>query len=281
MATNRGATDGLALIGNHAPFHLSGYDTELQRHSEILRQACDVQARDNVLDIGCGTGQTTRQAARTSRAGSALGLDVSAPAITRARELAQAEGLTNVTFSQADAQVHRLPPEQFDLAFSRFGTMFFDDPIAAFANIGPALRPGGHLVMMVWQAPELNEWDGAIRQALEGAAPSVTEVASGSDAFSLADPSAVKEILAEAGFAGVTFTDVDEPVYYGVDVAAALDWVRRFRYTTEVLDRVDSAAATAAIERLRETLAAHLHDDGVWLNSRAWLVSALRRHGAV
>ncbi|MEN3308712.1 MAG: hypothetical protein V7603_4914, partial [Micromonosporaceae bacterium] len=71
----------------------SGYDAELRRHNEVLRRACGIQYRDHVLDIGCGTGQTTRQAARAARAGSALGVDVSAPAIRRARELARAEGL--------------------------------------------------------------------------------------------------------------------------------------------------------------------------------------------
>src|SRR6266516_5307275 len=82
----------------------SGYDAELRRHNEVLRRAFGVQLHDRVLDIGCGTGQTTRQAARTARAGSALGVDISAPAIERARELARAEGLRNVTFEHANAQ---------------------------------------------------------------------------------------------------------------------------------------------------------------------------------
>jgi cyclopropane fatty-acyl-phospholipid synthase-like methyltransferase len=85
----------------------SGYDAELRRHHEVLRRAVGVQLHDHVLDIGCGTGQTTRQAARTAHAGSALGVDISAPAIGRARELARAEGLGNVTFEHADAQFER------------------------------------------------------------------------------------------------------------------------------------------------------------------------------
>ena len=145
-----------------------GYDAELRRHNEVLRVACGIQFRDHVLDIGCGAGQTTRQAARTARAGSALGVDVSAPAIERARELARAEELPNVAFERGDAQVYRFPQQRFDLAISRFGTMFFDDPAAAFANIKGALRPAGRLVMMVWQVGERNEWDVAIRQSLGG-----------------------------------------------------------------------------------------------------------------
>jgi ubiquinone/menaquinone biosynthesis C-methylase UbiE len=142
------------------------YDAELQMHDEVLRRACGVQPHERVLDIGCGLGQTTCDAARLARAGGALGVDISEPAIERARELARAQGVPNVTFERADAQVHRFPRERFDLAISRFGTMFFQDPVAAFANVGRALRPAGRLVMMVWQADERNEWDVAIRQSL-------------------------------------------------------------------------------------------------------------------
>jgi SAM-dependent methyltransferase len=253
-----------------------GYDAELRRHNEALRRACRIQFRDHVLDIGCGAGQTTRQAASAAQAGSALGVDVSAPAIERARALTRAEGLRNVTFERADAQDHRFPAERFDLAISRFGTMFFDDPVAAFANIRRALRPAGRLVMMVWQAHERNEWDVAMDQSLEAAAGPLARPSGGPDAFSLANPPAVTEILAAAGFAGVTFTDVREPVYYGPDVASALDWVRGFTSTSEALKRLDPAAADRALGRLREALGAHLGDDGVWFNSRAWIVTAQR-----
>jgi hypothetical protein len=87
----------------------------------------------------------------------------------------------------------------------------------------------------------------------------------------------VTEILRAAGFTGVAFTDVHEPVYYGPDVAAALDWVRGFTCTSEALKRLDPAAAAGAVERLRGALDAHLRDDGVWFDSRAWLVTARRR----
>jgi SAM-dependent methyltransferase len=254
----------------------SGYDAELRRHNEVLRRACGVQLQDHVLDVGCGTGQTTRQAAHTARAGRALGVDISPAAIERARELARAEGLDNVAFEHADVEVHRFPHDRFDLAISRFGTMFFDDPVAAFANIGRALRPAGRLVMIVWQSHERNEWDVAIRQSLAG--PEEPAGASaGPDPFSLADPPAVERILGAAGFADTAFTDVQEPVYYGPDVAAALDWVRGFTSTSETLKRLDPDAAARAVGRLRETLSAHLSDDGVWFNSRAWLVTARRQ----
>jgi SAM-dependent methyltransferase len=247
------------------------YDAELRRHNEVLRRAWRVQPGERVLDIGCGSGQTTCEVARIARVGSALGVDISASAIERARELARAQGVRNVTFERADAQVCRFPQERFDLAISRFGTMFFDDPVAAFANVGRALRPAGRLVMMIWQARERNEWQVAIRQSLAGPGGSA-----GPDPFSLADPPAVTGILEAAGFADVTFTDVHEPVYYGPDVAAALDWVRGFACTSDMLSRLDPAAAARALGRLRETLTAHMSGDGVWFGSRAWTVTARR-----
>jgi SAM-dependent methyltransferase len=248
------------------------YDAELRRHNEVLREACGVQSRDHVLDIGCGAGQTTREAARAAHSGGALGVDISAPAIERARELARAEDLGNITFECASAEVHRFPQERFDLAISRFGTMFFDDPALAFANISRAVRPAGRLVMMVWQAHDRNEWEVTIRHSLGATVPSGLP-----DPFSLADPSTVTEILEGAEFTDVSFTDVSEPVYYGPDVDAAMAWVQGFACTGEVLKRLDPAAAERALGRLRAALVTHLSDGGVWFNSRAWVVTARRR----
>jgi SAM-dependent methyltransferase len=206
-------------------------------------------------------------------AGSALGVDISGAFIERARELAEAQGVRNVSFEQADAEVHRFPRERFDLVISRFGTMFFADPVAAFGNIGRALRPDGRLVMMVWQAHDRNEWDVAIRRCLEGSAA----VASGGpDPFSLADPPAVTGILEDAGFGDVTFTDVREPMYFGPDVATALDWIRGFACTREVLDRLDPDDAARVLGRLRVILAEHNGGRGVRFGSRAWIVTARR-----
>ncbi len=131
--------------------------------------------------------------------------------------------------------------------------------------------------MMVWQTHERNEWDVAIRQSLAGPTGAAVIACGGPDPFSLADPPAVETILAAAGFAGVSFADVREPVYYGPDVAAALDWVRGFACTSEALKRLDPAAAARAVGRLRAALAAHMSDEGVWFDSRAWIVTARRR----
>ncbi|GAA3241403.1 class I SAM-dependent methyltransferase [Dactylosporangium siamense] len=246
------------------------FDSELIRLHVKLRDAWDIRPGERVLDVGCGAGQTTREAARAAHPGRVLGVDVSAAAVERAR----ADGLDNVTFEEADAQVHDFAPGSFDVAISRFGTMFFADPVAAFANIGRALRPGGRLVMLVWQARDRNEWAVTIREALAvTGGPAAT---GGPDAFSLADPSTVDGVLRAAGFADVQLADVDEPVYYGPDEAAALAWVRGFSTTAAALKHADPAAATLAVTRLRDAFAARVSDQGVWVGSRAWLVTARR-----
>lgn len=144
------------------------YDSELRRHNGHFRGAADVRHGDHVLDIGCGAGLTTRQAAHAAVAGSAVGVDVSAPMLEHARRLAHAEGLRNVIFEQGDAQSHRLPTGHFDVCLSRFGTMFFTEPVAAFTNIAAAMRPGARLVLLVWQDADRNEWFTAVRAALTG-----------------------------------------------------------------------------------------------------------------
>jgi SAM-dependent methyltransferase len=244
------------------------YDAELVRYAAALRGAWGLAAGDRVVDIGCGTGATTREAARAVGPGRALGVDVAERAIGRARALAHDEGVGNVDFELADAQTHPFPPGAFDVAISRFGTMFFADPAAAFANIGRSLRPGGRLVMLVWQARDRNEWAAAIRAALDD------PPAAGPDAFSLADPALVREILQAAEFTDVTLADVTEPVHYGPTADAALAWIRGFATTAAVLQGLPPAAAERAVARLRAACAQRLRPDGVWFDARAWLVTA-------
>ncbi|MGH8952779.1 MAG: class I SAM-dependent methyltransferase [Acidimicrobiia bacterium] len=250
------------------------YDAELRLHYERLRQAFEIGETDRVLDIGCGAGQTTRDAARSARAGSAHGVDTSALMIQRARHLSRVQGIVNVTYQHADAETCQFPMEPFDIAISRFGTMFFANPVAAFANIGRALKPSASLVMMVWQAHEQNEWSTSIEHALVGATPPPRATPGH---FSLADPNSVNRILGSAGFSEADFKEVHEPVFYGQDVAAALDFVTGFQDTKEMLQRLEPASAEAATERLRQTLAAHQANDGVWLDSRSWIITAQRQ----
>lgn len=245
------------------------YDAELSRYNVRLRTAADVRTTDRVLDIGCGTGQTTRDAASSATSGSALGVDLSGSMVDRARQLS--EGVRNVSFEQADAQAHPFPPEGFTLGLSRFGTMFFPDPVAAFTNIGRALRPGARLVQLVWQANDRQEWSSAIRQALAGGG-----MAPGHGAFSLADPAVTTGILTAAGFTAVEITEVCEPVYYGPDAAGARDALFDLRMVQDLVADLDAAATARALDRLLAMLDAHDTGEGVWFDSGAWLVTARR-----
>ena len=262
--------------GAHRTRHAAVFDAEDRPHNERFRAATAVTARDRVLDIGCGTGQSTRDAARAATAGSALGIDLSAQMLEHARRVSRQEGLTNVGFEQADAQVHRFPAGGFDIAISRFGSMFFDDPVAAFGNIGHALRPGGRLVLLVWQAQERNAWSTKIREAIAGGMDVPPPPATGPTPFSLADPAVAGGILAAAGFTEVSLTDVDEPVYYGPDAAVALEVVSGLRSTRDLLAGMDARQAEDALDRLRATLAEHQTSAGVFFGARTWIIAARR-----
>jgi SAM-dependent methyltransferase len=254
------------------------YDAELQLHNAALLPACAIRSHEHVLDIGCGTGQTTREAARLAASGSALGIEITESMIVRARALAAAEGPQNVRFEHGDAQAQSFAPQHFDLAISRYGTMFFADPIEAFRNIRGALRPGGRVVMMVWQAHAANEWSVAVHQALAPYDSSRTVSPGADDHFSLADPGTVERILGAAGFADVKFSDVREPVYYGESIDVAIEWIRGFRFVRDVLQRLDAAAATRLLASLRDALAKKSGEKGVWFDAREWIVTA-ERHG--
>jgi SAM-dependent methyltransferase len=260
--------------GAHRTRHAAVFDAEARPHNERFRAVAGITSRDHVLDVGCGTGQTTRDAARAAADGSALGIDLSAQMLEHARRISREEGLRNVSFEQADAQVHRFPAAGFDVAISRFGSMFFADPVAAFGNIGHALRPGGRLVLMVWQARERNEWTTAIRQAVAGEMAVPPPPAGGP--FSLADQAAAGGILGAAGFTEISFTDVHEPVYYGPDATVALDVVSGLRSTKDLLAGMDAAQAGKALDRLRAVLAAHQTGEGVFFDARAWIIAARR-----
>ena len=134
-----------------------GHDRMLAPFATALLEAAALTPDDRVLDIGCGTGPTTCEAARIASRGHVRGLDISQPLIEAARSRAAELGITNVSFDVGDAQTDSFAPE-FDVVMSRFGVMFFDDPAAAFANLRTALDPSGRLVFVCWQDLFVNEW---------------------------------------------------------------------------------------------------------------------------
>jgi SAM-dependent methyltransferase len=245
------------------------YDTELRRLQPVFRSALAIGRGDRVLDIGCGAGETTREAARMAVDGHALGVDISDDLLQAARQRSADEGLHNIAFERGDAQMHEFPPASFDVCISRFGMMFFADPAAAFANVAHALRRGARAAFMVWQAREHNAWSMTIPRALgqdvDGA---------GGPAFSLADRTTTTRLLADAGFDAIAFADVRESVCYGATIEAARDAVAHLFDRTGAL-RGEHADAQRA--RLDRTLERHLTADGVLFDARAWIITARHR----
>lgn len=242
--------------GKYWARHAARFDEGVADYQPLLMAAAGISPGDEVLDVGCGSGLVTRDAARLAVGGHALGVDLSTPMLSLARELAARENLTNVRFEQADAQVHPFP--QFDVVVSRNGVLFFGDPPAAVANLRRALRPGGRLALMVWQAPERNEWTMALRSAFGWGEP-VPGV--------WTDPDRTRALLAD--FADVEIQGCEQDMYLGPDIEDAVDFV-----IGQFGSGRDPASAAAA---LREDFARHLTDDGVRYGSAAWIVTARAR----
>jgi len=249
------------------------YDVMMREFDDAFFGAADLSDQDRVLDVGCGTGQTARRAART--AASVVGIDISGPMLARARQLTRE---ANLTFVQGDAQVHPFPDGGFDGGFdkaiSRGGVLFFADPVAAFTNIARGLRPGGRLTFL---GPRAGRPDGAYARATATLTPWLREPSPAARGMaSLTDPDEIRRLLAETGFTGVVVEPVDRPMPYGADALEAADFVlsqgpvrHNLRDATEAeIDRV-RAGLRDGFEPLRTP-------DGVLVPGHVWLVTATR-----
>lgn len=239
-----------------------------------LLTAAAIAADEYVLDVGCGTGDATRRAARAAPGVTALGIDLSRLMVERAEEAAAHEGLTNTTFVVGDAQVHPFWEGVVDVVISHFGVMFFDDPVTAFANLARALRPGGRLAFVVPQAMERCAWYTVPLGALTGRPPMPEERPS--QMFSLADPEAAANVLAAAGFADVAVEPAPHALWFGADAPTAARFYAHsgpVRAVIEADPGIDEAKAEAV---LTVALRRHVTGDGVRLHGEHWLVTASR-----
>ena len=252
------------------------YDAGIRPYHLRLLEAAAISGDDQVLDIGCGNGQTTRDAARAATEGAALGVDLSSRMLARAREVALAEQVSNAAFEQADAQVHRFEPARYDVALSRFGAMFFGDPAAAFSNIGRAMRPGARLAMLAWQGLEHQEWLQAIRASLAVGRALPTPPVGAPGPFGLADPDTVTAILTSSGFESIAYESVEEPFRAGADAEDAFSFIARLGAVRGLLQGLDDGVRLLALDALRASMAAHDSGESVQFGSAAWLISARR-----
>lgn len=254
--------------------HADHFESALTAYRDRLFAAAAIEPSDRVLDVGSGTGHTTREAARIASAGSALGVDLSSAMLEVARQRAAAEGVANVRFEQADAQIYPFEPDAFDVAIGQTSAMFFGDRVAGLANVGRALRPRGRLVLLTWQPFPANEWIREFSTALAAGRDLPAPPPDAPGPFTLADPEVIRSVLSAAGYDEINADAVSAPMWFGHDtddahrlLSGLLGWM---------LEGLDDATRARALDDLRTTIAAHETPDGVLYESAAWLIRATR-----
>jgi SAM-dependent methyltransferase len=279
MADRPQASDPIQYWNGPAGLRWVTAQEQLDRLLAPFQEALLAHARpapgERAVDVGCGCGATTLAvAAAVAPGGAALGLDVSAPMLARARE--RAVGLAAATFVEADAATHRLDPPA-DLLVSRFGVMFFADPGAAIANLLRLLQPGGRLAFVCWRALEENPWASIPFAAASGALGVAAPLdAEGPGPFAFADAARVRRLLQAAGFEAITVDPVDREMVLGSDLEEAVTFASFGGPTARLLAGVDEASRARAEGAVREALAPHARAGGVALGGAAWLVGARR-----
>ncbi len=260
--------------GDHGAYwakRADDYDASYQRYQPVFLAAIDAQPGERILDVGCGSGQVAIDLVRAVDGVTAVGVDLSSPQLEVARQRA---GELPATFVQADAQVHDFGDAAYDAVVSRTGTMFFSDSGAAFANLARATRPGGRFVQLVWRGVEENAWLRELFVAIGSVHPMPSPPPGAPGPFALADPDRVRALLTDNGWAEPELRAVDDETYFGPDPDQATDFI--VGQMEWLLSRLDDEKRRQAIANLHDVMAAHTRDDGVWLGSGAWIVSATR-----
>jgi SAM-dependent methyltransferase len=262
--------------GAHWAANADRYERASARMWERFLSAVPIASDAAVLDIGCGTGRSTRSIAKLAADGSLLGVDLSARMLELARERAAAAGVTNARFEQADAQVHPFEAGAFDLAVSSFGCMFFADPVAAYRNIADALRPDGRLALLAWREMASNEWITAVVSALAVGRDLPSPPPHAPGPFAFADPDHVRRVLGEAGFADVELAPVDADMQLGDSADDAFSFIRTMGVTRGLTQDLDEDLRQRALDALRASVEAHATTEGVRAAGAAWQITARR-----
>jgi ubiquinone/menaquinone biosynthesis C-methylase UbiE len=248
-------------------------------HSAKMFPALPLHSGDSVVDVGCGWGDTAIELARrVGPAGSVVGLDCCGAFLDVGRADARAAGLTNLTFLEADVQAYPFKPVH-DFCFSRFGTQFFENPVAGLRNMRLALRPGGLMTMIVWRSRADNPWLTLSKEILLRYLPPVKEDAAtcGPGPFSMTDPEAVTEQLRIAGYSDARFERIDANVLVGRDLDEAVAFQLAIGPAGEVYREAGKEAERLhdnLVVALRDELRKFVHPEGVMMNSSSWMVTA-------
>ncbi len=248
-------------------------DLMLAPLSDAAVARADPRTGERALDVGCGCGSTS--IALGQRGAEVLGVDVSEPMLERAR--AQAAGMANVKFTRADAAVMAFESDH-GLIFSRFGVMFFSEPVAAFANLHRALSEDGRMVFLCWQAPAVNPWVSVAGRVLQPFLPEAAPTdPKAPGPFAFADDAYLAGILQAAGFSRVEIEPLTGTLRLGDDVASAMEFQTRIGPMARVLTELEGEVRDQAIDAVRKALEEHLTPDGLELGAATWLVSATAR----
>jgi SAM-dependent methyltransferase len=243
-------------------------DDMFRPFEELLVEAVPPGSR--VLDVGCGTGATTLAIAR--KAGAAVGVDLSAPMIELARARAARSG-SSATFVCADAQAHAFEAAAFDRVVSRFGVMFFADPVRAFANLRGATKGGGEARLIAWRGAAENPFMTAAERAAAPLLPDLPPRASdGPGQFAFADRSRVERILADAGWRDVALRPLD--VVCALPAHALDRYVTRLGPLGRVLGEVAEPLRTQVLDAVRAAFVPFVHGAEVRYTAACWMISA-------
>jgi ubiquinone/menaquinone biosynthesis C-methylase UbiE len=262
--------------GQHWTDRQQAQDTLLAPVSDLLIDRARVKAGMRVVDVGCGCGATTIAfAEKLGATGHALGVDISAPMLARARQIAP-PGLP-AEFVLADATVYPFDPASFDLLVSRFGVMFFADPALSFANMRGALRPSGRLVFACWREPRDNPWMMTSLQAAYQHVPKLPQLGPEDPGpFAFASEARVNRILSEAGFSGIAMErcDLSLDVGIGRGLEAAVEAALEIGPVSRALQDQSAEMRAAATVSIREALAPFVRGQAVMLSASVWIVTA-------
>ena len=238
----------------------------------------DFNDGDRVLDIGCGCGGTSFEIAQlVGSKGSVFGVDISEMIIESAKNRVYKTNHENIVFECLDAQIHSFEVNVFNAVFSRFGVMFFDDPIAAFKNIRKSLVRGGRMAFVCWQAVKEIEWINVPRNIvgnyIDLPPQSPTNEPGG---FSFADANRVKDILYSAGFIDVVVDKFSSKINVGADLDEALRFMTHVGPAGSVLDNseIDGKTKAKFTNDLCVALEAYQTNQGIELGSAMWIVTA-------
>jgi SAM-dependent methyltransferase len=256
-------------------------NAQIEPLGRMAMERGEISAGDRVIDVGCGCGGTSVEIARrVGPNGQVLGLDISGPMLERARSAASEVGLSNARFQQADAQTGKLDAATFDVVFSRFGVMFFADPVAAFTNLRSALRARARLSFVCWQAVQENPWMIVpMGAALQHLPPPPLPAPDAPGPFAFADPNRVRGILAGAGFEDVQLEPIRETLTVGGtgSLDEAVDFLLQIGPTGRILRESDPALTPKVAASVREALEPFHTDKGLRMPSAAWIVTARNR----